>query len=97
MSKITRIEQRTQAIKSELFAISPVKPGATQPTPQAPPHHPVYRAVWGIGIILLAGFITGALYFGIMKGGIIITPTGLFGIAVVCLILIMIMFLLRPK
>ena len=97
MSKITRIEQRTREIKSEFSAISPVDPDAAPPVQKDSLHHPVRWAAWGVGIILLAALIAGALWFGVLKGGIILTSTGLYGIVVICLILIMIMFIFRPK
>jgi hypothetical protein len=97
MSKIARIEQRTQEIKSEFSAISPVDPGAAPPSQKDSSHHTVRWVAWGVGIILLAGLIAGALWFGVIKGGIILKSTGLYGIVVVCLILIMILLISRPK
>lgn len=97
MSKITRIEQRTREIKSEFSAISPVEPGTAPPSQKESSHHTVRWAAWGLGIILLAGLIAGALWFGVIKGGIMLKPTGLYGIVVICLILIMILLISRPK
>jgi hypothetical protein len=97
MSKITRIEQRTQAIKSEFSAVSAVNPHTTPLPHKDTSHHPVQWAVWGVGIVLLAGIIAGALWFGVVKGGIMVTSTGLFGIVVICFILIAIMLIFRPK
>ena len=97
MSNIKRIENRTQEIKSEFSAISSVDPHTTPPPQKDTSHHPVRWAVWGAGIILLAAMIAGALWFGVVKGGIIMTSTGLFGIVVICFILIAIMLIFRPK
>jgi hypothetical protein len=97
MSKIARIEQRTREIKSEFSAISPADPLAAPPTHKDSSHHPVRWAAWGVGIILLAAMIAGALWFGVLKGGILMTSTGLYGFVVICLVLIMIMLISRPK
>jgi hypothetical protein len=41
--------------------------------------------------------IAGAVWFGMVKGGILMTSAGLYGFAVICLILIVIMLISRPK
>lgn len=97
MSKITRIEQRTREIKSEFSAMSPSDPDAAPPSQKNGSHHPARRVAWGVGIILLAAMIAGAAWFGIVKGGILMTSAGLYGFAVICLILIVIMLISRPE
>jgi hypothetical protein len=97
MSKITRIEQRTREIKSEFSAISPVDPDAAPPSHKDSLQHPFRLAAWGVGVILLAAMIAGALWFGVFKSGILMTSTGLYGFVVICLILIAIMLISRPK
>jgi hypothetical protein len=96
MSKVTRIEQKMQEIKSEFSAMSPSDPNTAPPSQASSSHHPAHWFAWGIGIILLAAMIAGALWFGIMKGGILMASTGLYGFGVICLVLIAIMLINRP-
>jgi hypothetical protein len=97
MSKITRIEQNMREIKSEFSAMSPSDPDAAPPSQKKGSRHPARRVAWEVGIILLAAMIAGAVWFGMVKGGILMTSAGLYGFALISLILIVIMLICRPE